>query len=98
MEGRTLKKKSNLFKILFRDKPVNLLTLLLTSKSKIYASIVAKEIDCTYSHVVKLLKILEEEGIVNVVKKGRLKYLSLTDEGKRLAEALYAAKQVIEGE
>lgn len=90
--------KDDLFNIIFREKPTNLLIVLLNSKSNIYASVVAKEIDCTYSHVVKLLKILEKHGIVEFVKKGRLKYLSLTPKGKKLAQALDAAKEVIESE
>ena len=91
-------KKNELFNILFREKPVNLLIVLLHSKSKIYASVIAKEIDCTYSHVVKLLKILEKHDIVEFVKEGRLKYLSLTEKGKKLAEALDSAKQIINAE
>ena len=91
-------KRNELFNILFREKPVNMLITLLNSKSKIYASVIAKEIDCTYSHVVKLLKILEKHEIVEFVKEGRLKYLSLTIKGKKLAEALETAKQLINGE
>lgn len=97
MEGILLK-KNELFNVLFREKPVNMLITLYNSKSKIYASVIAKEIDCTYSHVVKLLKTLEEHKIVEFVKDGRLKYLSLTPKGKKLAEALYSAKQIITSE
>jgi DNA-binding MarR family transcriptional regulator len=88
-------KKNKLFNVLFREKPVELLISLLNAKTDIYASVIAKEIDCTYSHVVKLLKTMEKSGIVKFNKSGRLKYLSLTPKGKKLSENLNSSKEII---
>ena len=35
-----------------------------------YGSILAKEVDCTYSHAVKILQILEELKLVDFEKEG----------------------------
>ena len=37
----------------------------------------AKKIDCTYSHVVKILQEMEKASLVNFEKTGRLKLLTL---------------------
>jgi DNA-binding MarR family transcriptional regulator len=55
-------------------------------KSEIYASSLAKEVDCTYSHVVKILQQMEKAGLVSFNKTGRLKLLTLTKKGSEIAE------------
>lgn len=44
--------------------------------------------DCTYSHTVRILQKLEENGLVEGEKEGRKKNYKLTDEGQERAEAL----------
>jgi len=56
------------------------------AKSEIYASSLAKQIDCTYSHVVKILQAMEQSGLINFDKQGRLKLLSLTKKGNDIAD------------
>lgn len=75
-----------IFNVFFREKPAMMLIHLKNAKSQIYASSLAKQIDCTYSHVVKILQEMEKEGIVNFDKQGRLKLLSLTKKGQDIAE------------
>ena len=53
-----------------------------------YGSILAKEIDCTYSHAVKILQTLEELKLVEFDKKGRIKLIKLTKKGKEVADAI----------
>lgn len=53
-----------------------------------YGSILAKEIDCTYSHAVKILQTLEELELVVFEKKGRIKIIQLTKKGKEVADAI----------
>jgi len=53
-----------------------------------YGSILAKEIDCTYSHAVKILQTLKELGLVVFEKKGRVKVIQLTKKGKEVADAI----------
>jgi DNA-binding MarR family transcriptional regulator len=76
------------FSVFFREKPALLLLNLLNAKSTVYASTVAKSIDCTYSHVVKLLQELEKAKLVTFNKTGRLKLLALTKKGQDIAEQM----------
>ncbi len=75
-----------IFNVFFREKPAMMLVHLKNAKNQMYASSLAKHIDCTYSHVVKILQEMEREGIVNFDKQGRLKLLSLTKKGNDIAE------------
>lgn len=92
---RTVKEKS-LERILLRTKPVRMLVgLLHDKKSAKYISVIAKEVDCTYSHTVKTLQKLMEAGLVEFKKQGRLKLVKLTKDGKELAEYLRKALSII---
>jgi len=51
-----------------------------------YGSVLAKEVDCTYSHAVKILQTLEVLGLVSFEKKGRIKLIQLTKKGQEIAE------------
>jgi DNA-binding MarR family transcriptional regulator len=74
------------FDVFFREKPAMMLVELRNAKSQIYASSLAKLVDCTYSHVVKILQEMEKAGLVNFEKQGRLKLLTLTKKGAEVAE------------
>ena len=63
-----------------------MLVYLKSSKNEVYASSLAKQVDCTYSHVVKILQQMEREGLINFEKTGRLKLLTLTKKGEEVAE------------
>ena len=84
-----------IFNVFFREKPAMLLVDLLNSKSEIYASSVAKSIDCTYSHVVKILQEMEKAGLILFKKQGRLKLLTLTKKGQQVAEKIDAIRHVL---
>ena len=77
-----------IFNVFFREKPAMMLVGLRNSKSGIYASSLAKSIDCTYSHVVKILQEMQKAGLINFEKQGRLKLLTLTKKGSDVAEHL----------
>ena len=81
-------KNKEIFNVFFREKPAMMLLTLHNTKTEMYASSLAKQIDCTYSHVVKILQELEKEGLVNFDKQGRLKLLSLTKKGSDVAESI----------
>jgi len=51
-----------------------------------YGSVLAKEVDCTYSHAVKILQTLEGLGLVSFQKKGRIKLIELTKKGEEISE------------
>ena len=81
-------KNKKIFKILFREKPAMMLVELRNAKSEVYASSLAKNVDCTYSHVVKILQEMEKEGLINFDKQGRLKLLTLTKKGESVADSI----------
>ena len=53
-----------------------------------YGSVLAKEVDCTYSHAVKILQTLEILKLVVFEKKGRIKVIKLTKKGNEVADAI----------
>jgi DNA-binding MarR family transcriptional regulator len=79
------KMKDN-FDIFFRRKPALMLVALKKMSKKRYGSLLAKEVDCTYSHAVKILQTLEELKLVDFEKKGRIKLIKLTKKGEEVAE------------
>ena len=78
-------KNKPIFNVFFREKPAMMLVNLKNSKNEVYASSLAKQIDCTYSHVVKILQEMEREKLINFQKQGRLKLLTLTKKGTEVA-------------
>jgi len=60
-----------------------------------YGSILAKEVDCTYSHAVKILQTLEILKLVDFEKKGRIKVIKLTKKGIEVAEAIENIQKLI---
>ncbi len=81
-------KSKGIFNVFFREKPAMMLINLNNSKIDVYASSLAKKIDCTYSHVVKILQEMERANLVNFEKTGRLKLLTLTRKGEEVAREI----------
>ena len=81
-------KNKAIFNVLFREKPAMMLVSLKNAKSEVYASSLAKQIDCTYSHVVKILQHMQKDGLINFEKQGRLKLLTLTKSGNEVADSI----------
>ena len=84
-----------IFNVFFREKPAMMLVELKNAKSEVYASSLAKTVDCTYSHVVKILKEMEKSGLVNFEKQGRLKLLTLTKKGSDIAEHIDGVRSLL---
>ena len=76
------------FDIFFRRKPALMLVSLKKNTRMRYGSILAKEVDCTYSHAVKILQTLEDLNLVEFEKKGRIKLIKLTKKGKSVADEI----------
>jgi predicted transcriptional regulator len=74
--------------LLLRDKPAKILISLKTSKDSIYATILSRETNCTYSHTIKILNVLREQGLVQFDKIGRIKKVKLTPDGWDIAQSL----------
>lgn len=84
------------FDLFFRRKPaLMLIALRKVSKAK-YGSVLAKEVDCTYSHAVKILQILEDLGLVNFDKQGRIKIIKLTKKGEEVSDHISAIKKAVD--
>lgn len=83
---------NRIFNVFFREKPALMLLGLRNSKGEPYASSLAKEVDCTYSHVVKIIQEMHKAGLVNFKKQGRLKLLTLTAKGVKVADHIDSIK------
>ena len=88
-------KPKNIFDVFFREKPAMMLIQLKNHNSEIYASVLAKQIDCTYSHVVKILQEMEKSELVAFKKQGRLKLLELTKKGREIAKNIGNIKNLL---
>lgn len=88
-------KTKAIFGVFFREKPAMMLVNLRNAKNEVYASNLAKQIDCTYSHVVKILQQMEKSGLILFNKQGRLKLLSLTKKGTEVADNIDRIKNLL---
>ena len=93
--GGLIMQTKDIFNVFFREKPAMMLVELKNAKNEIYASSLAKNIDCTYSHVVKILQEMQKAGLVNFDKHGRLKLLTLTKKGTEVAEHIERIKNLL---
>ncbi len=83
------------FDIFFRRKPAMMLVSLRKNARMRYGSVLAKEVDCTYSHAVKILQTLELLKLVVFEKKGRIKIIQLTKKGRDVADAIEEIQKLI---
>ncbi|MFH1294433.1 MAG: hypothetical protein ABIH90_00640 [Candidatus Aenigmatarchaeota archaeon] len=86
------KDKTAIMQDLFlREKPVKILLGLKATKELVYATVLSKYADCTYSHTIKILDVFERAGMVKFEKSGRIKKVVLTNDGWDVAHNLEAA-------
>jgi len=90
-----LVKKKDIFEVFFRKKPAMILVELKKGTKSKYGSILAKQVDCTYSHAVKILQEMEKARLVNFEKQGRIKTIVLTENGNKIAEAIERIKELL---
>jgi len=88
-------KNKKIFDVFIREKPAMMLVNMLNSTTEVYASTLAKNVNCTYSHVVKILQEMEDAGLVSFEKTGRLKYLKLTKKGEEIAKHIDAINNAL---
>ena len=86
---------SDIFDVIFREKPAMILVSLLNSDEPVYGSTLAKIIDCTYSHLIKVLNKMESADLILFEKRGRLKLLKLTSRGESVAQSISAIRNSI---
>ena len=85
----------DIFEVFFRKKPAMMLVALRNSAKNRYGSVLAKEVDCTYSHAVKILQEMQESKLVHFEKQGRIKTISLTDNGHKIAEHIEKIRNLL---
>lgn len=79
-------------RLLLREKPSRAL-LAIGEMDQAYAAVVAKQIDSTFPHTSSILAQLEESGLIKSRPEGRVRYLELTERGKKVA---HIVKNLIE--
>lgn len=84
-----MEKKERAARLFLRIKPVKMLMALKNDPK--YPTLIAKAVDCTYSHTVKLLELFRKYGLVEFEKKGRIKLIRLTEDGNELVRSVEAA-------
>ena len=90
-----MKLPKDIFEVFFRRKPAMILVALRRGGRNRYGSVLAKEVDCTYSHAVKILQEMEKAKLVDFEKQGRIKTIKLTENGNRIAEHIEKIKQLL---
>ncbi len=93
--GLIMTKSNNMFEVFFRKKPAMILVALKRDSKNKYGSILAKEVDCTYSHTVKILQEMEKAKLVSFEKQGRIKTITLTENGTRIAENIEKIRSLL---
>lgn len=88
-------KNKEIFNAIFREKPAMMLIALKNTEQEVYASSLAKIIDGTYSYIVKVLMDMEQAGLVEFKKQGRLKIIKLTKKGSEVAESINKIKHAL---
>ena len=95
MGGTRMGNNKHMFNVFFREKPAMMLVGLKNAKGETYASSLAKNIDCTYSHVVKILQEMEKADLIQFEKQGRLKVLTLTKRGQDIADHIDGVRNLL---
>ena len=81
------KENTDIRDLFLHGKPAGIILSLKDSEGK-YASILSKEVDCTYTHTLKILTQLKKYRLVEFEKNGRIKRVALTSEGEDVAHEL----------
>ena len=89
------KKDKDIFEVFFRKKPAMMLVALRNNNKNRYGAVLAKEVDCTYSHAVKILQEMQDSRLVDFEKQGRIKTIRLTDNGHKVAEHIEKIRDLL---
>jgi DNA-binding transcriptional ArsR family regulator len=80
--------------LFLREKPT-LALMAIGELDPAYAALVAKRIDSTFPHTSSILSLLEEHGLIKARPEGRIRYLELTDRGKKVALELKSLREAL---
>ena len=87
----------SLFNIFVRRAPSEMFITMLHTEGTVFASKLARKINVTYSHTVKILQVMEYNGLVSFEIKGRCKFITLTEKGRSVANHLNKLKVILTG-
>ena len=73
--------QTQIYRLFFLEKTV---PILLNCSDLTYSTRIAKEVDVTYSHCNKMIKLFKSLGLINLTKKGRQVLITLTEDGKEI--------------
>ena len=90
-----MEKQVDIFEVFFRRKPAMILVALRNNPKARYGSVLAKEVDCTYSHAVKILQEMERNRLVTFEKIGRIKTIELTESGENVADHIERIREIL---
>lgn len=65
-------------------------------QEKVYGSKLSYRLNVTLSHIIKVIRKLLDEGYVTKKENGRVKYIELTEKGKRVAKKLHELNEILE--
>ncbi|MCL5007730.1 MAG: MarR family winged helix-turn-helix transcriptional regulator [Candidatus Marsarchaeota archaeon] len=75
---------------LFKDKQAKLLIALKSKQGDMNVSALASNTGVTYVHACNFIKRCTEKGIIKSERRGKEKYLSLTEKGVKVADLISA--------
>lgn len=87
--------KNLLFDLILREKPSLALLYLKDSTISWYSSLLAKKVDCTYPHIIKIISMFQELDLVKFERKGRRKVITLTNKGEEVSLTLESLVRTI---
>ena len=77
-----------LYNLFLHSKPADMLIKIKEGDGEKYASVLAKEVDCTYSHCVRIVQHMAKLNLIKFDKRGRIKVIKLTKFGQDVAVAI----------
>lgn len=83
--------------LVFRDRAQKVMKAAYINADRVtYGSILAKQADCTYSHVVKLINDLVDEGLLEKHDEGlRIKRVVITDKGRGVVDNILKIEELM---
>jgi predicted transcriptional regulator len=84
-----------LFRFFLREKPT-LALLAVEEMEPAYAALITKRINSTFPHTSSIISELEEHGFIKSRPEGRIRYLELTDRGRKIAKAVRELKEMLQ--
>lgn len=82
--------------LFFQEKPVKAMLVMKEKREGTYQTVVAKQIDTTYAHALRILGELERLRLIQAEQMGRVKQVKLTPLGEEMARILEWAERVLE--